>query len=1731
MKKIFLLLSLFCLSFAGKAQTAASYAFSEFSDPYASILTDPGTFVITSLWADDATEVAVPIGFTFKYCGVNYTSLSICTNGWVSLTNSPTTAFDNLETNIDGRGWLMPFWDDLDLSFSGDVLINVSGTAPSRVFTVEWLAAPHIFSTGEINFQLKLYEGTDIIDFHYGSDAFLLFGVDATIGISDDAVSDWQTLNEEFPTALPVFAPLFINDIFSAPFEDQVFRWTPPLCLIAGIAGTLTTCPGLPTVLTNPTLGGTWSSSTPVVATVGAATGIVTGVSSGTATITYSTSPTCFTTAVVTVTAVTPIVGSLSVCVGSTSTLTNVTGGGAWTSSSAAVATVGLATGIVAGIAPGTSIITYTMPSGCIATAVVTVSATTPITGTLSVCRGLTTTLGNPTAGGTWSSSAPGTASVDAATGEVFGVSLGTATITYTLPGGCTATAVVTVNPAPFAISGVTSICQGGTTIFTCPTAGGTWSSSISTVASIDPSTGIATTPTGGITTISYTLPTGCFSTLSLTVNPLPATITGATMVCVGNTTALSSTTTGGTWNSTVAAIASVDASSGLVTGVFVGSAVISYTLASGCARAVTVTVTPAVAPITGSATVCRTQSTTLTSATTGGTWSSSAPAIASVDAATGVVTGIALGTATISYTVSSSCFATVVVTVNPFEPITGAASVCIGGSTTFSNAIAGGTWSSSDVAVATVVTGTGVVTGITTGTSEISYTNTSGCISTLVVTVITAPATISGDLLICVGNTSTLSTTASGGTWSQSSPGVITIDAVTGVVTALAVGTGTVTYSLSSGCEVTAVVTVNPAPAAITGIAPLCPGTFAAVAHPVGGGTWSVSDATIATVNAVTGLVTGVALSGGTTTVTYTLPSSACFVTTVVTVSPAPAAFTGSLSLCIGGTTTLSTTTPGVSWASSNVAVATVGAATGIVSGISAGTSTITCTAPNSCIRTAIVTVNPNPGAITGTATVCAGSTTTLSATPAGGVWSSSNVAIATVAAGVVTGVAAGTATISYSIGTCFSIRVVTVNPLPAMLAGTASACVGLTATLTSGPAGGTWTSSNSAVATVVAATGVVTGVSVGTANITYTLNTGCFRTRTFVVNPLPSAISGSTVVCPASTVTLTSASTGGTWASSTPAVATVATGTGVVTGVAGGTTTITYTLGTGCFTTTVVTVIAAPVAALTPIGDTILCPGDFVTLTSSAAVGATYQWFNGGVLIPGITAPTYTTSTPGSYQVRVSIAAGCSTLSAPMTVTVVPATATITVPGGTTSACAGLPIVLNANTGTGLTYQWEQAGVPIAGATTSTLSATVSGSYAVRVTNAAGCWALSAPVAVTITPAPSSVVSVSGPLNVCAGGSVTITATAAPGNTYQWFDAAGPITGATGVAYTATASGDYYVQVTNTAGCSAVSALTIFNVNPLPDATITAAGPTVFCLTDAVLLSAVPGLSYQWLRNGTAIIGANTANYPANASGSYRVVVFDAVTGCTDTTLTPIVVTVIAAPTTITLTPARFCWGGSSLLSTTVSGLGSALTYQWFFNGASISGATSPTYSAGTEGDYYCQISVPGSCTLPTNVVSVSQVPLPNPLVAFSGTAVYTSNMYVTYQWYKDLIAIPGATAASTPVTGNGNYKVAVTDTNGCQAVSATYVLTGWTGTNSVTDINQTDVSIYPNPAAASVYITAQVSVTAIISSIDGKALITQPNAKEVSLSGLADGVYIITLFDANGQQLKVQKLIKKQ
>lgn len=443
-------------------------------------------------------------------------------------------------------------------------------------------------------------------------------------------------------------------------------------------------------------------------------------------------------------------------------------------------------------------------------------------------------------------------------------------------------------------LTGVSSICNGGTTTLTGSPSGGTYSSGTTSVATVNSSTGVVTAVSPGTSVITYTQGSNT-ATLTVTVNAGPATpnpITGTTNVCAGATTNLSSTTAGGTWSSSNTAVATVS-TNGTVTGVSAGTATITYTVtnAAGCTASVNTNVTvaaaPSVSPTTGTASVCVGGTNSLVNTTAGGTWTSSNTAVATVSSL-GVVTGVSAGTATITYTITNSagCSASVttIVTVTAapiLSPINGNTTICQGATSNLTNPTAGGNWTSSNTTVVTVGA-TGTVTGVSTGTSTITYTvtNAAGCSSsvTTVVTVNPSPtvSAITGTSSICVGATSTLSNTTAGGTWTSNNNPVATVNTA-GLVTGVTSGTATITYTVTSqGCSslATLPITVNalPTPSIIQNGAILTTGIFTTYS-------WNLNNNPIPGANAQTHIAT----ENGNYTVTVT-DANGCTGTSAVT-------------------------------------------------------------------------------------------------------------------------------------------------------------------------------------------------------------------------------------------------------------------------------------------------------------------------------------------------------------------------------------------------------------------------------------------------------------------------------------------------------------------------------------------------------------------------------------------------------------------------------------------------------------------------------------------------------------------------------------------------------------------------------------------------------------------------------------------------------------------------------
>ncbi len=371
---------------------------------------------------------------------------------------------------------------------------------------------------------------------------------------------------------------------------------------------------------------------------------------------------------------------------------------------------------------------------------------------------------------------------------------------------------------------------------------------------------------------------------------------------------------------------------------------------------------------------------------------------------------------------------------------------------------------------------------------------------------------------------------------------------------------------------------------------------------------TWSSDNTSAATVDG-SGLVTGVAAGSATITATSEGQSGTASVTvsTVpvasVTVSPSPASVQQGATVQLTATPRDANGNPlsgrVISWSSDNAAVATV-SGSGLVRGVAVGSATITATSEGQS-GTSSLTVTPVPVAsVTVTPTspsVATGQTVQLTATPkdANGnplsgrvvTWSSNNTSAATVdGSGLVTGVAAGSATITATSEGKSGTSVVTVSvPVASVTVSPAAASVQagqtqqLTATLKD--ANGnvltgrtvTWSSNNTTVATVNG-TGLVTAKVTGSATITAT-SEGQSGTASVTVTPVPVAsvtvtpASGSVAVGSTLQLTATPRDANGnpltgrtiTWQSSNATVASV-NGSGLVSGVAaGGPVTITAT------------------------------------------------------------------------------------------------------------------------------------------------------------------------------------------------------------------------------------------------------------------------------------------------------------------------------------------------------------------------------------------------------------------------------------------------------------------------------------------------------------------------------------------------------------------------------------------
>jgi sugar lactone lactonase YvrE/uncharacterized protein YjdB len=857
------------------------------------------------------------------------------------------------------------------------------------------------------------------------------------------------------------------------------------------------------------------------------------------------------------------ITGSVPFCQGTTISLADSTyvtsypmSPYGYTSSNTAIATVSTGSwgnGTVTGVSGGTATITYTQTNSC-GSAYYTVQVTVnplpnpgTITGSPMLCVGVPHTLTDSIPGGVWSC-ATGLANIDSFTGIVSGVAPGITTISYTDTNACgasTATTPVTVYgavPTASAISGGGSVCIGTGISLTSATTGGigVWTSSNPSIAYAAVASGIVAGMSQGNAIITYTVVNGCGTatqTLGITV-PRRNLTNGTIKTIAGNGTVGFSGDGGMGYNAELQAPQQIAHDrfgntyiadpgnycvrklhpSGIIS-TFYNSSYNPWGLAVDTAGNVYVAERYNVPLINQ-----------IIKITPDGASSVFVPTTYTLSGIEGLCTD-KKGNLYISNT-EYHCVMKVTPdgTMTTFAGVLGSSgSVGDGGPATAAYLNFPYGVSSDNIGNIYIADMENMV---------VRKVDTNGIISTVAGTLGTygysgdgGPATAATFAWVYDVNVDSLNEMFI----STNDNYVRKVDLNTGIITTVA-GTGTAIYYgedvpatvasmnnlfLSSDSKgnlyivdngnlrVREVYAGNISP--ITGIDSVCSGAHITLVDTTlsGSGTWSISDASLATVNS-SGVVFGIA--SGSVIVSYTLTDTCGSGTTFKAINikdiPAPPAIIGPSIVCIGTYTTLADSMSGGIWTSSNPLAAAVSGISGLVHGSSVGATTVTYSVSNACGTGQVslpLTVETLPlvGVITGGDSVCLGGALSLSDTSLGGFWLTTDPIIATVeyATGIVHGVGVGTVSLSYYVSNVCGVGVmntdVVVKPLPSVapITGDILPCPGNFYQLFAEPIGGTWTSSDTAVATIDAS-GVAFNRGVGQTIFTYALTNACGTT-----------------------------------------------------------------------------------------------------------------------------------------------------------------------------------------------------------------------------------------------------------------------------------------------------------------------------------------------------------------------------------------------------------------------------------------------------------------------------------------------------------------------------------------------------------------------------------------------------------------------------------------------------------
>jgi len=408
---------------------------------------------------------------------------------------------------------------------------------------------------------------------------------------------------------------------------------------------------------------------------------------------------------------------------------------------------------------------------------------------------------------------------------------------------------------------------------------------------------------------------------------------------------------------------------------------------------------------------------------------------------------------------------------------------------------------------------------------------------------------------------------------------------------------------------------------------------------------------------------------------------------------------------------------------------------------------------------------------------------------------------------------------------------------------------------------------------------------------------------------------------------------------------------------------------------TTKEVIVAAIPNTAVSVNGKTTFCQGDSVQLIAEYNPLYTYQWrLDNNDLINTDTSSYNVKINSGAYSVKVTnTQANCVATSSQITVTVNPGPVSPYITNtGSIEFCQGDSTVLSVTNTLNYKYQWKLNEGAV-GTDTSRFTAKNNGKYTLTITNANGCSVSSTnsvDVKVNESPAAGNI-SLSGSAIFCQGGSVILSVPATTGYSYNWRNESGLITGANTNSYTATESGTYQLDISNSSGCTVRTSPVSVTVKPSPDKPDlekTNYTPGVCPGEDPIRLSAgntMPGYSYMWIKDGVEQ-GNDTLSYiELYEKGIYKLKV----------TLGDCVIESDTVPIYLPESPAKptIYIRGPAIWYLVCSNT-TAKDYRWYCNGDLIEGAKSYYYVAGSKvGMYQVSVSNVQGCFTRSDVYAV--------------------------------------------------------------------------------------------------------------------------------------------------------------